>query len=284
MSSREPDRPRKRYDLATVEHDYPRWDGPPRRTLLICSHPRSGSTLLGEALYFAGGMGCPLEYFHRGFRPAFEQLWGTTGTADYVGALHRRRTDSTGTLAVKLFWVDVLDLATELDPVRFAALATTPPQDTSVETYRALAAVLAPIFPNPTFVHLVRADRARQAVSAAVAVQTGLWRSIPGVGEQDAIAEAEFDYDRIERLLAFADVSLAQWRNLFDAIGVAPYGVTYEDLARDFTGTMTGVFRHLGSDATPAPGRMRRQSDDRSEALLIRFLRENARRAALATR
>ena len=50
------------YDLASAAHDYPIWEGLPRRTVLLCTHPRSGSTLLGEALYFAGGLGCPLEY------------------------------------------------------------------------------------------------------------------------------------------------------------------------------------------------------------------------------
>ncbi len=50
------------YDLVRAEADYPEWQGPPRRTLLICTQPRSGSTLLGEALWFAGGLGCPLEY------------------------------------------------------------------------------------------------------------------------------------------------------------------------------------------------------------------------------
>ena len=52
------------YDLAGPEGDYPEWDGPPRRSIVLCTHPRSGSSLLGEALTFAGGFGCPLEYFH----------------------------------------------------------------------------------------------------------------------------------------------------------------------------------------------------------------------------
>ena len=61
------------YDLTLAGADCPRWDGPPRRSILICSHPRSGSTLLGEAIRFAGGLGCPLEYLHRA------SLQGTAG-------------------------------------------------------------------------------------------------------------------------------------------------------------------------------------------------------------
>src|ERR1700761_3371165 len=117
------------YDLATAEHDYPARDGAPLRTILICTHPRSGSTLLGEALYFAGGLGCPLEYFHAGFRPALARRWKPRSLSDYIAAAHRWRTDPGGTFAVKLFWRDVRELAAELDPDRFAHLARALPAE-----------------------------------------------------------------------------------------------------------------------------------------------------------
>lgn len=55
---------RKRYDSTLATHD----DGRLRRTILLRSEQRSGSTLLGDALSFAGGLGCPLDYVHAGFR------------------------------------------------------------------------------------------------------------------------------------------------------------------------------------------------------------------------
>jgi trehalose 2-sulfotransferase len=279
MTANEPARPREPYDLATTAHDYPAWFGTPRRTILICSHPRSGSTLLGEALYFAGGMGCPLEYFHSGFRPGFERRWQVSDPRDYIEATHRWRTDPGGTFGVKLFWRDVMELAVKLDPDRFTGPLNARPVDLTTETYRAVAALLAPIFPNPTFVHLERRDHLRQAVSAMVATDTGLWRSIPGVGEQTPIAEPAFDYDRIERMIAYSRACHAHWRNLFAAVGAEPLSATYEDLARDHDAVVSAVFNHLGSDAAPPPARMRRQADGRSEAMLLRFLRENAARA-----
>jgi LPS sulfotransferase NodH len=78
---------------------------------LICTHPRSGSTLLGEALYFAGDLGCPLEYFHAGFRPTLAARWGCAGLEDYGRAVHRWRTDPSGTLSVNLNCHDVADKA-----------------------------------------------------------------------------------------------------------------------------------------------------------------------------
>jgi len=270
----------KPYDLATAEHDYPARDGLPLRTILICTHPRSGSTLLGEALYFAGGLGCPLEYFHAGFRPVLASRWGCTELPDYGRAVHRWRTDASGTFSVKLFWRDVAELAGELQPGRFDDLHERSPEATSPDTYREIAGLLAPLFPAADYVHLIRRDRVRQAVSAEAAVQTGIWRQIPQMGERTAAAAPRFDYASIERLIAYADFCHRHWRGFFAAIGAAPYNLAYEDLTRDHDATVKGVLDHLGSAAAVRPARMKRQSDVRSEAMVLRFLREYAARGS----
>jgi LPS sulfotransferase NodH len=271
---------RRIYDLSTTGHDYPSWDGPPRRTILICTHPRSGSTLLGEAIHAAGGLGCPLEYFHRGFRPPFERQWGVCGIAAFAGTVHRLRTDPSGTLSVKLFWRDVEDVARELEPVRFAALEKGLAHDAPAETYRKIAATLAPLFPNPIFIHLIRRDRLRQAVSILAAEQSRTWRSIPGVETQDAGQEFVYDYERIVHLVAGADRCNGHWTRFFAALGQVPAVIIYEDLVADYAGAVQRMLHHLGRDAMAPPPRLRRQSDERSERLMLRFLREHTEREA----
>ena len=271
---------KKPYDLATGEHDYPARDGLPLRTILICTHPRSGSTLLGEALYFAGGLGCPLEYFHAGFRPALAARWRCKSLSDYGRAVHRWRTDASGTLSVKLFWRDVAELAGELQPGRFDDLHQRPPEATSPDMYREIAGLLAPLFPAAHYIHLLRRDRVRQAVSAAAAVQTGIWRQIPEMGERTEATAPSFDFATIERLIAYADFCHRHWRGFFAAIGAVPHGLAYEDLTRDHDATVKDVLDHLGSTAAVPPVRMKRQSDARNEAMVLRFLREQATRAA----
>ncbi|MDB5675720.1 MAG: Stf0 sulfotransferase [Sphingomonas bacterium] len=268
------------YDLATAEHDCPARDGLPLRTILICTHPRSGSTLLGEALYFAGGLGCPLEYFHAGFRPALASRWGCDSPADYGRAVHRWRTDASGTLSVKLFWRDVAELAGELDPGRFDDLHERPPEATSPDTYREIAGLLAPLFPAAHHIHLVRRDRIRQAVSAAAAVQTGIWRQIPQMGARTEATAPSFDFAMIERLIAYGDFCHRHWRGFFAAIGTVPHHLTYEDLKHDHDAAVKAVLDHLGSTAAVPPVRMNRQSDARNEAMVLRFLREQAARTA----
>jgi LPS sulfotransferase NodH len=263
------------YDLASAAHDYRLWDGPPRRTILVCSHPRSGSTLLGEALYFSSGLGCPLEYFHAGFRPSFARRWGTTDFDGLSAAVRRHRTTPDGTLAVKLFWRDLEEIARDGDPSleRFANL---PPEQVPADYYAALAAHVARLFPNPMFVHLWREDRLRQAVSALLAIETGRWRSLPGA-IQDAPAPAvPLDIERIERIMAYSDFCHGHFRNLFAAMDAAPHGLTYEALTADYVATVRAVLRYLGSDAEPITPRMRRQADGASEAMVLRYLRERA--------
>jgi LPS sulfotransferase NodH len=266
------------YDLTTADHDYPPWQGVPIRTILICTHPRSGSTLLGEAFYFADGLGCPLEYFHDGFRPALARRWNAHAIGSYVDEVHRHRTDPGGTLGVKLFWRDVSELAQELDPaISDLDLA---PERVAPETYRKLADMLAPIFPAPQLIHLERRDRLRQAVSGVVATDTGHFRAIPESGVPAPRAEPEFDYDRIEQLIGYSDFCHRHWRNLFAAMDAAPLKLTYEALIADYEATVAGALAYLGSDSAVPPARMRRQADSRNEAFVLRYLRERAARAA----
>lgn len=271
---------RRRYDLTLAAHDYPLWEGPPRRTILLCSEQRSGSTLLGEALYFAVGLGCALEYFHAGFRPDFAARWGTTGAAGYLRAVHRHRTAPTGVFAAKLFWHDMLDLLAERDADLQAVMTRANPATTQPALYRQVAETLADLLADATFIHLVRLDRVRGAVSGDLAEQTGLWRAIPGVGEHAPLREPEFDFDRIAARIRATNRAHAHWSNLFRAIEATPLSLNYEGLTRDYGATVGTVLHALGSDAAPPVARMQRQSDARSEDFALRYLREAEARFA----
>ena len=269
----------KPYDLATAAHDYPEWSGTPARSILICTHPRSGSTLLGEALYFAGDLGCPLEYFHVGFRPRLEQEWGVHGTADYTREMWRRRTTPRGTLSIKLMWRDVQELAVEHDPDGLAEIESAPPEAVSPETYRRVARLIVELLPSPLCIHLYRRDRLRQAVSAMIATQTGQWRSIPGA-EMQRVREPEYDDATVTRLIGYSDFCHGHWRNLIAAMNAPAFSLTYEDLVRDYAGSVGNLLGALGSNGSVQPIRMRRQANQVSEAFVARYLQERGIRAA----
>ena len=113
-----------------------------------------------------------------------------------------------------------------------------------------------------------------------VAMQTGLWRSIPGVGRQQPVGVAEYDYDRILRQIAQADYAHEHWRGFFAANGIEPYRVAYEELVDHFERVVSALFARLGSASPPPARRMKRQADQTTEAMVLRFLRDHAARTA----
>lgn len=264
------------YDLVTAKGDFPAWQGSPQRTLLVCSHPRSGSTLLGEDLYTTGAFACPLEYFHRGFRPAFEQRWEAHDLVALREAVVRHRTDPTGLFSSKLFWKDIEDIVDQCDPALALQLraATVAP-----DAYRRLHTLLADWFPNPTFIHLTRKDRLRQAISAVVATQTQQWRAIPGQGRTVPLQEIQYDYERILAALAGIDHSHAQWAAFFSANAIAPHALRYEDLVADQAPALRALFDVLGYDGALPGRRMQRQAAPASEHMLARFLQDHQARS-----
>jgi LPS sulfotransferase NodH len=265
------------YDLVLSSADYREWAGPPRQTLLICTQQRAGSTLLGEAIYFAGGLGCPLEYYHRGFRPAFKR-WGVRDPSAYTAALHRFRTDPSGVFSVKLFWWDLATIAGELAPEAFASFYRMSASQTDENIYRRLFALISEYFPAPTFVFLIRRDDLRQAVSHFVAGETRYWRRFDN--DRYRASSVAYDFDRIVQRLAEIQNDNAHWIRFFQANGLRYYKIVYEDLAQDYERTLRAFFDAVGRpDAAIHPPRLRKQADDLSEELFQRFLQEFRRRA-----
>jgi LPS sulfotransferase NodH len=259
------------YLLSTAAADYPRWEGSPKRSLVMCTQQRSGSTLLGEAIHFAGELGCPLEYFHTGFRPAFEARWQTSGLQDYARKLHSLRTDPSGTFSIKLFWRDAMDFADEATQGGLAALRTSSPASAPADAYRCLLDLLTPILPDPIWVFLTRRHSLRQAVSNFVAWRTDAWRNLPGQ-DWPRLGEVEYDHDAIRSFLRRILVHNAHWQRFFDENHIRPVTIVYEDLERDYPGTLRAFLAAIGrADAPVTPPRLVKQANAASEALIERF-------------
>ena len=275
MSGLPTSRRRVVYDLFTEAANYPQWTGHPKRTILICTQQRSGSTLLAEAMYFAGGLGCALEYFHPGFRPAFESTWATTTFNDYRDALYKFRTDPTGTLSVKLFWLDVMDLLRKRDGSTFDHLARAQAPFIVNDAYRQTMTILSELFPNPTFLLLTRHDHVGQAVSLSIAAQSRNWRWFAGTPKRKGLREPNYQFDHIMRFVAEIQRQNQHWNKFFNANGIIPFRIVYEELASDYVGTLAELFAYLGRpDAAIPPPRLNKQADERSDAFCARFLSE----------
>ena len=263
---------RRVYDLSTAAADFAERDGLPDRTILICTQRRSGSTLLGEAFYFAGGLGCPLEYFNQGFQPSFERRWQSSDIRNYIADLHRLRTDPSGVFSIKLFWNDLAALATALTFRDIDSALGSGASQTADETYRDIFAAVEHCFPNPTFVFLTRRDMVRQAVSLAVASQTSVWRQL---SRYRSSPRPIFDFDEIVQNLARIQGDNLHWEKFFRAVQLPHVNIVYEDISGDYDQTIRRLFDALGRpDAPIVRPRLERQANDISESLREEFLSE----------
>jgi LPS sulfotransferase NodH len=254
------------------------YDWPPRervrRSYVIASLPRSGSTLLARALWDTGIAGAPGEYFNARHMSDFFARWGrihpggiarlvaggpgawrsastwrTLPMAPYVSALKRHRTGPNGVFGVKLHWghLERCFLRTGLDVE--AALE------------------------QPRWIRIVRRDHVRQAVSYVRALQTGAWRAGRGTG-----GEPRYDFERISRRLEDLVTRERAWDRWLAARRIAPFEIAYESFAESYEPTVRAVLDYLeieGSDrvAIPPPP-LRRQAD--SDGWIERFRRDAA--------
>jgi LPS sulfotransferase NodH len=242
----------------------------PALSYLICTTPRTGSYLLCEALRCTGIAGNPNEYFSGGYQQYWAPQWGTRGYPAFL-----RRATRVGTTANGVFGVKVHAMQFEHFVRQVAEKPTVP-----IAKRRAL---LERWFPDPRYVWLRRSNRLRQAISYARAVQTKIWwdaDEAPGPYDTPRPEALAFNRDLIERSLVQMKHWDSKWGRYFDAHGLDPLVLTYEDLVRDTEGALRQVIAHLGlerpRDFELPPSQFRRQADAITEEWLARYKAESS--------
>jgi trehalose 2-sulfotransferase len=282
------------------------------RAFLVCATPRSGSTLVCQALRKTGVAGRPEEYFeallhsgrprrpeeyfigvddtsildHLGERGIAEDprprspLWSRAAYDRYLEWAIETGTTPNGVFSAKLMWGyfgDFVSLLRNIPPYRDLPLAE----------------LLPAVFPDLTFVRVVRANKIRQAVSLWKAVQTATWReedarkelSLDDIDEvpdsppyrsflEDHRPQLRFHYRAIAHLLDQILLEEASWDAFFEHCGVRPLLVLYENFAADPQASTLSILNRLElpapADMSVAP-RMRRQSDGINDDWVRRF-------------
>ena len=143
-----------------------------------------------------------------------------------------------------------------------------------------LAELMPSVFPDLTFVRVVRANKVRQAVSLWKAVQTATWREDQATNKAASIEDdgsppyrsfveahrpqLRFHYRAIDHLLEQLLIEEASWDAFFEHSGIKPILVLYENFAADYETSTLNLLERL--DLTCAEDfefepRMKRQSD-----------------------
>jgi trehalose 2-sulfotransferase len=262
----------------------------PARSYLVCATPRSGSTLLCEALAATGVAGRPAEYFealaHSDLRRAPREYFDVLADPSIGGLLPEEPADPGPPLPdgpYEAYLRDVLERGTTPNGVFAAKLMWGYLGDT-VSRLRRLegvdgaepAQVLAAAFARPRYVFVVRRDKLRQAISLWRAVQSSSWRA-----EDDRGGDPEpvFSVHAIAHLRDQLASQEAAWSGFFAWATIAPLTLVYEDYANELEGAVREVLAHVGVAApedldVAVP--LRRQADALTDAWVERFTREAA--------
>jgi LPS sulfotransferase NodH len=282
----------------------------PQRSYLVCATPRSGSTLVCHALSETGVAGRPEEYFealrhsgrprrpeeyflgvedqsirdHLGEReigsepPPRSPLWSRAAYDRYLDWSFEAGTTGNGVFGAKLMWGYFGDFVSLLR---------------NIPAYRdlPLTELLPAVFPDLTFVRVVRANKLRQAVSLWKAVQTATWRedqasakAVSSVEDDGAPPyrtfieehrpQLRFHYRAIAHLLDQLLVEEASWDAFFEHCGIEPVLVLYENFAADYETSTLHLLGRLGlsppADFEFEP-RMKRQSDKINDDWVRRY-------------
>jgi LPS sulfotransferase NodH len=267
----------------------------PRRSYLVCATPRSGSTLLCEALKATGVAGRPEEYFEavgatgvprrpRDYLDGFDEpealaLLADAGTAeaprysslrevrsyaDHLERVRRWGTTPNGVFGAKLMWDHVGELA---------ALAG------GIPAYRGLAPrdLLPKLFPGVGYVWVRRRDTVRQAVSFWRAMQTHAWR-LDADGAAAPRSVPKYSFPAVADLAGRLGEQDAAWERFLAEVDAPVLVLDYEELAADLAAAVAAVLGHLGLTlpaGAPEPPLLR-QADELSQAWVDAYGRDAA--------
>lgn len=263
---------------------------------LVCATPRSGSTLLCEALTNTCLAGRPAEYFEAlkasGLprRPSeyFTHLNDSELTAllqnytqvddpssgsrsdtyadyeRYLAQVLEKGTTPNGVFGAKVMWGYLDDFVSHLH---------------EIQQYRDLPApeIFTHIFPNLHYITITRQDKIRQAVSLWKAIQTQVWREevIPANQQRPPIQLA-FHFAAIDHLIQQIVDHDAAWQSFFARYNIQPFAVVYEELVQAYEATARDILHYLDipvpENFTLLERQMRQQADALSEEWVQRYV------------
>lgn len=245
------------------EHDLPPPSTPPQ-AYVVASLPRTGSTLLCDALWATGLAGAPQEHLNPMQRRDWALRAGRWRYALIRGpllALLARR------------GMTPAELQAHLDRVR-AARSSGGRYGLKLHAHHLLQHVphgdLEPFLGPIRWIYVTRDDKLSQAISWARAQQTGAWASW-----QRPDLPPVYSRRRILRCLAQIQEGEATWEAHFAARGLTPLRLSYEQITADLPGAARSALAWLGVPGAEAaevpPPRLQRQADGVSAAWRARF-------------
>ena len=217
----------------------------PTPNYLVCSTVRSGSTLLCKTLEKLDECGKPQEYFHRHLVKKLKLQNNPQKFLEYCDCIVREGIDNHGTFGIKMHWYQLVDF---FDLARQCSHLT---EKTNLE-------ILNILFSNLKFIYLWRSDIEAQAISAAIASQTGVWeksnqslaekpeknKKTPKTAMAKTIKFQPWKIYEWERSLQYQNQC---WQRFFTDNHLKYHEMNYENLVESFNDEVIKVVNYVGA-------------------------------------
>ncbi|WP_085907575.1 Stf0 family sulfotransferase [Kiloniella majae] len=214
------------------------------QSYIICTSPRSGSTLLCKLLTATGKTGNPNSHFHVPEIASWIKDYGILvenyeSEQDILMAIFTAAKKRGTSLS------DLFGLRLQRGSFLFF-------MEKMKVLYPGLSSDLKRIktaFGNTLFIYLTRENKLDQAVSFVKAEQTGLWHLAPDGTELERLSEPQpIFYDEIEIKRRFDEFTLfdQEWKLWFEKEGIEPLKVTYDELSVNPKAVLSEILIKLG--------------------------------------
>jgi trehalose 2-sulfotransferase len=191
---------------------------PLRKSYIVASSYRSGSNYFCWELWRTGVLGAPVEFLNPyDALPVLMNRFKASSPGDYITKLIERRSSKNGVFGLKTHSHHF---------------------EVFLKQYPQLLEALAPV----TFIHINRRNTLAQAVSMAKALQTDFWTS----RIESERPPLQYDRELIAKCLEEVEQQELKWPRWFEAHGIEPFHVVYEDLLADTPKAIRSIVELLG--------------------------------------
>ena len=216
------------------------------QSYIICTSPRSGSTLLCKLLSSTGKAGNPNSHFHVPEIASWIKDYGISAEnyeaeQDILMAIFTAA-KKRGTGLSDLFGLRLQRGSFLFFMEKMKVLYPGLPSDLKrIKT----------AFGNTLFIYLTRENKLDQAVSFVKAEQTGLWHLAPDGTELERLSEPQptfYDENEIRRRFDEFTSFDQEWKSWFLTEGIEPLKVTYDELSADPKVVLSQILTKLNMD------------------------------------
>jgi LPS sulfotransferase NodH len=204
---------------------------------VIASVQRSGTHLLCSILRSTGMAGSPEEYFLSKPGETWEKRWGAPSRAAYVQHVLRQNTATNGVFGTVVMWSYFERMLQMLQ---------------EIPAYKTLngAQLLAAVFRKPKYIWMRRRNHVEQAVSWAMACQTGVWAQ-KAEEKLQPNAIPRFDFKVIDEWCNRIAAHDEGWANYFRENRIEPLVLFYEDVVASHRAAAERILEFLGLPFPP---------------------------------